>query len=197
MTLRIPVLALFLTLAFGAPVMAQMSFGAKAGVNYANLSFDGEGSVPTSGRVGLLAGGFVTIPLPGWVTAQAEVIYTVKGASVDIAGIDSHFIVDYVEVPLLARFSIRRNLYAAVGPSMAFRLSAKTRTAFGGSTEELDLKDDVKDFDLGVVGAFGLEWRRWVFDGRYTHGVSDIDADTTDDVTVRNRVFSFSVGIRF
>ena len=195
--MRIPVLALCLTLVFGAPAMAQMSYGAKAGVNYANVSFDGEGSVPTSGRVGLLAGGFVTIPLRGWLTVQPELIYTVKGASLNVTDIETDFIVDYLEVPLLARFSIRRNLYAAVGPSMAFRLRAKSRTAFGGSTEELDLKDDIEDFDLGVIGAAGMEWRRWVFDGRYTHGLSDIDADTTDAVKMRNRVFSFSVGIRF
>lgn len=177
--------------------MAQMSYGAKVGVNYADVSFDGEGAVPTSGRVGLLAGGFVTIPLRGWLTAQPEVIYTVKGASLNVADIETDFIVDYLEVPLLARISIRRNLYAAVGPSMAFRLRARSRTSFGGSTEELDLKDDVEDFDLGVVGAFGMQMGRWVFDGRYTHGLSDIDADTSDDVTLRNRVFSLSAGIRF
>lgn len=191
--MRIPLLTLILAIAIVAPATAQMSYGVKAGVNYADVSFDGD--VPSSGRVGLLAGGFVTIPLFGWLAVQPEVIYTVKGTTVDVADIKSDLIVDYVEVPLLARISIRRKIYVAVGPSMAFRVRARSRTAFGGSTEEIDLKEDVESFDLGVVGAAGIDLGRWVFDGRYTHGSSDIDA--RDDAKVRNRVLSVSAGIRF
>jgi Outer membrane protein beta-barrel domain len=196
-TMRTPGLALVFTLVCAAPAMGQITYGARAGVNFANVSFDGQGDVPTSGRVGLLAGGFATIPLRGWLAAQPELIYTVKGARLDIADIDTDFIVDYVEVPLLARIPIRRKLYVAVGPSMAFRVRARSRTSFGGSTEEFDLKDDVETFDLGIVGAAGIEFGRWVVDGRYTHGLSDFDADTSDDVKIRNRVFSLSAGIRF
>jgi len=191
--MRIPVLTLILAIATVAPATAQMSYGVKAGVNYADVSFDGE--VASSGRVGLLAGGFATIPLFGWLAVQPEVIYTVKGTAVDVADIKSDLIVDYVEVPLLARISIRRKIYVAVGPSMAFRVRARSRTAFGGSTEEIDLKEDVESFDLGVVGAAGIDLGRWVFDGRYTHGLSDIDA--RDDAKMRNRVLSVSAGIRF
>ncbi|MBA3639959.1 MAG: PorT family protein [Acidobacteria bacterium] len=191
--MRIPVLTLILAIATVAPATAQMSYGVKAGVNYADVSFDGD--VASSGRVGLLAGGFATIPLFGWLAVQPEVIYTVKGTSVDVADIKSDLIVDYVEVPLLARISIRRKIYVAVGPSMAFRVRARSRTAFGGSTEEIDLKEDVESFDLGVVGAAGIDLGRWVFDGRYTHGLSDIDA--RDDAKMRNRVLSVSAGIRF
>ena len=193
MTLRIPVLALILTIASAAPALAQMSYGVKAGINYADVSFDGD--VASSGRVGLLAGGFVTLPLRGWLAAQSEVIYTVKGTSVDIADIETDFIVDYVEVPVLARISFRKNMYVAGGPSMAFRVRARSRTDFGGSTEEIDVKDDVESFDLGVVGAVGIEFGKWVFDGRYTHGLSDLDP--SEDAKTRNRVFSFSAGIKF
>ncbi len=191
--MRISVLTLILAIATVAPATAQMSYGVKAGVNYADVSFDGD--VASSGRVGLLAGGFATIPLFGWLAVQPEVIYTVKGTAVDVADIKSDLIVDYVEVPLLARISIRRKIYVAVGPSMAFRVRARSRTAFGGSTEEIDLKEDVESFDLGVVGAAGIDLGRWVFDGRYTHGLSDIDA--SDDAKMRNRVLSVSAGIRF
>lgn len=195
--MRIPVLAVILTLAGGAPAMAQMSFGVRAGANLANVAFDGEAEVPSSRRAGLLAGAFATIPLRGWLSVQPEVIYTVKGASFDIAGFESDYVVDYLEVPLLARIAVRRNMYLAVGPSMAFRQRARSRTSFGASIEEVDLNDDVESFDLGIVGAAGIERGRWVLDGRYTHGVSDADADTSDDVKVRNRVFSLSAGIRF
>ncbi|MEX1128969.1 MAG: porin family protein [Vicinamibacterales bacterium] len=194
--MRLTVLALLLTLAGVAPAAAQISYGAKVGVNFADVSFDADEDVPTSGRTGLLAGVFVTIPL-GWLTVQPEAIYTVKGTSLDIGGVTSDYIVDYVEVPVLARLRLLRNAYVVAGPSMAFRLRARNRIAFGGSTEEFDLEDDVESFDMGIVGGVGLEAGRWVVDARYTHGLSDLDTDSSDDVRMRNRVFSVSAGIRF
>jgi hypothetical protein len=179
-----------------APAMAQISYGARVGVNFADVSIDAGEDVPASGRKGLLAGVFVTIPL-GWLTVQPEAIYTVKGTSIDIDGVTSDYIVDYVEVPVLARLRLLRNAYVVAGPSMAFRLRARNRIPFGGSTEEFDLEDDVEPFDLGIVGGVGLDAGRWVVDARYTHGLSDIDTDTSDDVRIRNRVFSLSAGIRF
>jgi hypothetical protein len=193
--MRIAVLTLIF-MACGAPAMAQISYGVKGGINFADLAFD-EGDIASTGRPGPLAGGFATIPLLGWLALQPEVIYTVKGATVTNAGVEADLIVDYFEVPLLARVPVRRSLYVAVGPSMAFRVRAKSRTPFGDSIVEIDVKEEVEAFDLGVVGAAGFEFGRWVVDGRYTHGLSDIDADTTDNVKMRHRVFSLSAGIRF
>lgn len=194
--MRPALLALLFTLAGAVPAAAQITYGAKVGVNVANVSFDADEDVPTSGRTGLLAGVFVTIPL-GWLTVQPEAIYTVKGASLDLDGFTSDYIVDYVEVPVLARVRLPRNTYVVAGPAMAFRLRARSRTAFGGSTEEFDLDKDIESFDLGVVGGVGLDVGRWVVDARYTHGLRDIDADTSDDVRARHRVVSLSAGIRF
>jgi hypothetical protein len=188
--------ALVLIVMFASSASAQITYGAKAGVNFANVSFADE-DVPSSSRIGLLAGAFATVPLTGWLSVQTEAIYTVKGASIDIFDIESDYIVDYLEVPVLARVPIQRRVYLAVGPSIAFRIRARNRTSFGGSTEEVNIADDVESLDIGVVGAAGLEMGRWVFDGRYTHGFSDTDADTSDNVKIRNRVFSVSAGFRF
>jgi hypothetical protein len=188
--------ALVLIVMFASSASAQITYGAKAGVNFANVSFAGD-DVPSSSRIGLLAGAFATVPLTGWLSVQPEAIYTVKGASIDIFDIESDYIVDYLEVPVLARVPIQRRVYLAVGPSIAFRIRARNRTSFGGSTEEVNIADDVESLDIGVVGAAGLEMGRWVFDGRYTHGFSDTDADTSDNVKIRNRVFSVSAGFRF
>ena len=191
------VAVLVLTLGCASTAAAQIAYGARAGVNFANVSFDGEEDTPSSGRLGALVGVFATVPLWGRLAVQPEAIYTVKGASLDLADLDSSYIVDYFEVPLLARFPVRRNVYVAAGPSFAVRIRARSRTSFAGSTQEVDLKEDVEPFDVGVVGAVGVEFGRWVLDGRYTHGLSDTDADTSDDVEIRNRVFSVSAGIRF
>ncbi|HVH54780.1 MAG TPA: porin family protein [Vicinamibacterales bacterium] len=194
--MRLLLASLVLTLACASPAAAQITYGVKAGVNFANVSFDGD-DVPSSSRVGVLAGAFATVPLTGWLSVQPEAIYTVKGASIDIFDIESDYIVDYVEVPVLARVPVRSNVYVAAGPSIAFRIRARSRTSFDGSTEEVDIADDVESLDVGIVGAAGFQMGRWAFDGRYTHGLSDTDADTSDNVKIRNRVFSVSAGFRF
>jgi len=188
--------SLVLTLACASPVAAQITYGVKAGVNFADVSFDGD-DVPSSSRVGVLAGAFATVPLTGWLSVQPEAIYTVKGASIDIFDIESEYTVEYLEVPVLARVPVHRTVYVGAGPSFAFRIRARSRTSFGGSTEEVDIADDVESLDFGIVGAAGLQVGRWVFDARYTHGLSDTDADTSDTVKIRNRVFSLSAGFRF
>jgi hypothetical protein len=183
-------------LASASSAAAQITYGVKGGVNFANVSFDGE-DVPSSGRTGFLAGAFATMPLYGRVSVQPEAIYTVKGASFDVFDIDSNYIVDYIEVPVLARYPVGSRIYVAAGPSMAFCIRARSRTSFAGASTEVDIKDEVESFDFGVVGAVGYERGRWGIDGRYTHGLSDTDKNSGDNVKIRNRVFSVSAGIRF
>ena len=194
---RTAALALVLTMACAVPAQAQISYGLKAGVNFANVAVDPDDGASPSGRPGALAGVFATVPIAWGLTLQPEAIYTVKGASFKFDGFDSDYIVDYVEVPVLARFRLLRSAYVVAGPSMAFRLRARTRIPFGGSTEEVDLDNEVETFDLGIVGGLGIDVGRWLVDARYTHGVSDTDKDTSDDVKIRNRVFSLSAGVRF
>ena len=194
---RIAAILLALVVASAAPAAAQIGYGIKAGVNVSNLTFESDDDVPTSARIGALAGVFATIPIGGRLSVQPEAIYTAKGASLDDAGLASDYLVDYLEVPLLVRLRLTRGIYVAAGPTVALRLRARSRTPFGGSTEEIDLTDDVESFEAGVAAAGGLEWRRWVVDVRYTHGLTDVDADTSDTVAIRNRTVSVAAGIRF
>jgi hypothetical protein len=103
-------------------------------------------------------------------------------------------------VPLLARISRRGGrlgYYAAGGPSIAFRLRALTRTKFGDATEEIDIADQVERLDFGVAAGGGVEFGSLVVDGRYTHGLKDIDKDKSDGVKITNRAVSLTVGFRF
>lgn len=197
--MRLPLLVLLVMLAWVPAASAQgLSYGVKAGVNLSSISFEPDDSGnPYESRVGWLAGAFATIPLRGWLSLQPEALYTIKGARVDFESVESQLIVDYFEVPILARVSLRRGFYAVAGPTVAARIKARSRTKFGGSTEEIDLEDDIERVDLGVAAGAGMELGRWLFEGRYTHGLSDIDAEAGETAKVRNRTISLSAGIRF
>lgn len=200
MTHAIGCLAVLL-LASGSAAAQGLRPGVKAGVNLANVSHGGDESrAAFDSRVAPVAGVFVTWRPVSWIELQPEVLVTSKGAALAQEGIDARLVLDYLEVPLLARVSRRvsgATVYAAAGPTVAWLLRAKTRTAFSGATEEIDLQDDVEPFDAGVAMGGGVEIGALVIDGRYTLGLLDIDADRTDAMTIRTRAISMTVGFRF
>ena len=110
---------------------------------------------------------------------------------------------DYVDVPVLARFSSPvsggTSFHVFAGPSFSFRVSAKAESSFEDEEESEDIDDDVERFDLGLVAGAGLEFGHFLIDGRYTWGLSNINKnkDETDDVKIKNRVFAVMAGIRF
>lgn len=190
-----------LLVAAGSAAAQGLQPGAKAGVNLANVSTAREGSSASfDSRVGLVGGVFVTWRLMSWLELQPEVLATSKGAALEEEGIDARLVLDYLEVPLLARVSRRvsgATVYAAAGPTVAWLLRAKSRVAFEGATEEIDMKDEVEPFDVGAVMGGGIEIGAFVIDGRYTLGLRDIDADRSDAITIRNRTISVTAGFRF
>ncbi len=172
-------------------------FGVRGGANIATVQNESSlGAGGFTSRLGLVAGAFFSVPL-GWIHLQPEVLFTSKGAAIDMTGIDSKLVLDYLEFPVLARWSLGQRFYVAAGPAPAWRLKASSRTKFSGATEDIDLADSVKGYDVGVVGAVGARFGAFVVDGRYTHGLLDIDSDSSDEVTVRNRAITISAGIAF
>jgi hypothetical protein len=187
----------------GAPAFAQgLGKGVRGGVNLTTTGTeDGNGGAALDWQPRAVFAGFITWRVASWLQVQPEVVYAMKGGRSEEFGITSKLLLDYVELPLLARWSKgaprQRSLYVVAGPSLGLLVRAKTRADFGGATEELDISDDVERFDLGVAIGGGIELGSILVDGRYTHGLSDIDKDASDDVTVRNRAVSLTVGFRF
>ena len=204
--MRLCSIALTLVLAHAAAASAQgrpAAVGVKAGVNLADLNFEAEDiSLSFDSRTGFVGGLFVVWPADSRVALQAEGLFSQKGAKVSEEGASGKVKLDYFDVPVLARFSspvsggTSFNVFA--GPSFGFKLSAKTKGGFDGEEEEsMDIDDEIEGFDIGFVAGAGLEFGRFVLDGRYTWGLTDIDKDKTDEVKIKNRVFSIMAGIRF
>jgi hypothetical protein len=202
---RAGAIAAFLILVSAPPLAAQIlpGLGVKAGVTLATQKTGGEdgGDDDLKAMPALTAGVFMTFPVASWLEFQPEVLYSVKGAKVDETAFTAKALVDYLEVPLLARVSRRgagrTGFYVAGGPYVALRLRARTRTDFGSATEELDITDTVERLDFGFSAGGGVEWKSLVFDGRYSHGLKDIDADRSDARTLTNRAITVTAGFRF
>jgi hypothetical protein len=194
---HVAVVALALLVTGVVPVAAQgIQFGGKGGVNFANLRFDEAIDLSFDDRIGLIAGGFVTIPLGDRFGIQPEVLFSQKGAQFDELGATGRVELDFLDVPILARYRFGR-LFLFGGPSFGLKLRAREVTEFGDDQEEVDLADDVESFDFGIVAGAGYEFGRFSVDGRYTWGLSNINAVDSDEVEIKTRVYAVLAGFRF
>jgi hypothetical protein len=197
-------LAVLFTVVSASPLFAQFpGFGIKGGLNLASQKISGQdaGGDDLQSFPALVAGAFMTYRIASWLEVQPEALYSIKGARFEESGFSSTTLVDYLEVPILARVSRRGGgrvgFYAAGGPYAAFQLRGRIRMKFSGSTEELDVTDRIERTDFGLSIGGGVEFGRVVFDGRYVHGLKDIDKEHSDRIKVTNRTIAITAGYRF
>jgi len=199
----IVLLSLLLLGMFVMPGFSQVQFkkGVKGGLNLANLG--GSDVENTDNKTGFSFGVFAALQLANLIYFQPEILYTMKGAKqkFDFGGetIDVSIKLNYIEIPLLIRLNVpvqgasfAPNLFA--GPAIAFNLSAKVKAEGGGESSEVDIKDDTKSTDFGLIVGVGSAFGPLVLDIRYILGLSSID-DSAEKADVKNRVISFNAGI--
>lgn len=205
--MRVCTLLVALVLTVGvssASAQTGASFGVKAGVNFANLDFSGDDvNVSFDQRVGLVAGAFMLFPMTETFGFQVEGLYSQKGAKFEDDDFEESIELDQFEVPVLARYTIPSttgtSFHLFAGPSFGFKLSAKARSSFDGDDdEEIDVDDEYKGLDFGLVFGAGVEFGRFVVDGRYNLGLTNLnDDDANDGLETKSRVFSIMAGFRF
>lgn len=191
-------------------VAQDRQFGVKAGVNVAATSFAGDDSTDAydERRIGFLAGGFGVLPLTDRIALQIEGLFSQKGGRVTVEEIDatSTLELDYLDFPVLARVggavSDRTRLHVFAGPSVGFRMGARSRVTVSGDTFSSgsvdNIEDDVTLFDFGFVAGAGADiGRRLVVDARYSWGLNNVIKDDSAGVEIKNRVLSLMAGVRF
>lgn len=171
------------------------TFGVKAGVNAANLKFDDSADVETKTLWGAVGGLFAGMQINDNVGVQIEGLFSQKGAKEDSPGNTGKMKLTYIDVPILLRVgptsTNETHFHVFTGPQLSF--NTKAEQEFDGQT--IDVKDDVESMDFGWVLGAGVERGRVNLDARYALGLKNIATDSTDS-TVKNRVFSVTVGIR-
>lgn len=167
----------------------EVKFGAKAGLNLATLPPE-----LTESRTTFHLGGMAEIELTDVFSIQPELLYSAQGSKdQDDSDNNETFRVDYLSLPVLAKYYLINGLSVEAGPQLGFLLSAEVED--NGQTA--DLKDVTKGLDLGL--AFGVSYKMdngLNFGLRYFLGsdVNDIEEDTEE---FKNRVFQVSIGYFF
>ena len=197
--MRLCSVVLVLLIASAPAAMAQnKGAGVKGGVNFAKLHIEtDEDDVNFDRRTGIVAGVFYVFPLAPHVSFQPEWLYTQKGAKF-AENSDFGLDLDYFDVPLLLRWDSTTagestfNVFA--GPSINFRHRARQEDEEG----DRDIRDQVERIDVGLIVGAGVELGRFVIDGRYQHGLREVNKDAVaENFSVKHRAFSIMAGFRF
>ena len=167
-----------------------IKIGIKGGLNVANIMGDVEDlGIRTSIHAGLVA----EIIVSEKFSIQPELLYSGQGATYDgpIPGY-SRFKLDYITLPVLAKFPIAKSLSLETGPQVGFLISAKNKT-----NETNETIPDLKTIDFGLNAGLNYELNNGVFfQARYNLGLTNIGFAGDND-SARNAVIQFSIGKLF
>jgi len=203
-------------LTIGTAESQELRIGAKAGVNFASVG--GDFTDDYDGRTSFHIGGVVEIPISEKFAIQPELLYSGQGAKseYDASFGDSivigkeKFKLDYINIPIMAKYYIFDGLSVEAGPQFGILISAKNEYEESGFEGDESGEDDVKDFyntlDIGLV--FGSSYRLnngVFFSARYVIGLTDITDDNDidfgpldiDGYKQRNSVIQLSAGFSF
>ncbi|WP_166921878.1 porin family protein [Flavobacterium poyangense] len=188
------VLSLVAILAFGFVNAQQTRFGVKGGLNISTVV--GGDVEDTKSLIGFHVGGFAEIKVVDKFFIQPELLFSTQGTKVDGPfGTDADIKLNYLNIPVLAKYYIVDKFSVEAGPQIGFLLSAKA--------EGEDIKDFTRSVDLGFNLGAGYNFTDNFSVGiRYTVGLSpltDKDIDNTDDYydSAKNSNLALSLAYKF
>ena len=180
----------------------EINFGVKAGLNLASLvgSDDlDDYDMRTSFHFGAVA----EIGISDKFSFQPELLYSAEGAKAEESGFKSTLKLDYLVLPLMAKYYLVEGLSVEAGPQIGFLLSAKSKFEGGDESETEDIKDNLKGIDFGVNFGAGYKLDNGLnFGARYNLGLADIndfddgERESSSD-KIKNGVIQISVGYSF
>lgn len=197
------ILTVFVVIAAIFSLNAQTMFGAKAGLNLATIT--GDETEDFNGRTSFHIGVLAEFEVSDTFSFQPELMYSSQGAeesyTEDGSKIEGDIKLDYLNIPLMAKFYVAEGFSIEAGPQIGILLSAEYDWKADGESGSIDLKDEelVKDIDFGLNFGLGYKLDGGLnFGARYNLGLSNVNDDVdSDDVNIKNGVFQVSVGYFF
>jgi opacity protein-like surface antigen len=177
---------------------AEVQFGLKGGLGISDISV--ASSISKSSRTGLQFGGVIIQKISDNFSMQYEALYSQKGfvESQSLSGVDYKFEtnLDYLEVPVLAKFKLDKTWSVYAGGYAAFAMSKKLRvkTSANSSTTETDRNDDfTNSLDYGLLlGAQAKIHEKWILEARYNLGLADTLKVNKSTVDSKNNTISLA-----
>ena len=177
-----------------------VSFGVKGGINFATAVSGSDIYDSPDPRTSFHVGGLVEIPVTDMFSVQAEALYSGQGYDLQIDGPDgdeAEVQLDYINVPVLAKFYLFKGFSIEAGPQFSFLVNDEFDLNPNSDDGDVDLDDldlGAESFEFGVAAGITFQTDMGLFfSGRYNRGFTDI----YKDIEYQNSVFQISVGYKF
>lgn len=180
----------------------NLSFGIKAGANFASVNIEQDGfDIEPDSRTGLNIGAILNIGVTDAFSVQPELSFIQKGYSFEFFEEETALILNYLEIPILAKYAFGSESFQGfiqAGPAIGFALSGKIKS--DNEEEDIDFDEDgFKTFDFGLQFGAGAAVPAGpgeaFLDLRYALGLANI-ADN-DGSTVSNIGLLITAGYLF
>lgn len=182
-------LILAVVLTVGAKAQTDITIGPKGGFNLTNISNVND----SRNKLSFHVGGFAEFRFTELFALQPELIYSRQGLRMkkDDAGWKSRYRVNYLNIPVMAKFYVYDGLSVDVGPQFGVALNGKVKAKNDGTTVKRKI-DDLNHFDmsLGLGVSYKLDMG-FVVSARYNFGLTNVISDIG---TNKNHVFQLSAG---
>lgn len=173
-------------------------FSINAGANFAHFN-DVNGAADS--YTGLLAGIRYGFEIPNSpVVLRPGAFYSQKGAVFKDGNIESITKLEYLEIPVAAKFNFILDNPSLVphvyfGPYLGLLLGAEKEVTDGDTSISSDISSDIKNTDLGVVVGAGVDINKFNAGLRYSAGLTEIDKNNVVDG--KTGALSIVVGVKF
>jgi hypothetical protein len=150
--------------------------GIKGGLNVSNLYINDVND--ENARFGFNGGLYGQILSSEVFAIQPELLFSTKGSQADYGGIINstvRFNLNYLDLPVLAVIKLGPSAEIHAGAYASYLLSANIKYSgnIGNGTDRID-RDQLKSFDYGLVGGFGLNFGAVQIGARYNYGLVKI-----------------------
>ncbi|SFD85462.1 porin family protein [Flavobacterium phragmitis] len=167
------ILSAIAVMAFAFTNAQETRFGVKGGLNLSTLT--GEYEDDTKSLVGFHVGGFAEIKVIERLAIQPELLFSAQGARFEDVFGKYDAKLNYINIPVLAKFYITKQFTVEAGPQLGFLVSAKI--------EGEDAKDIYKSADFGFNFGAGYNFTDNFSAGvRYTLGLSGVYDNDNEDL---------------
>ena len=167
----------------------NVTFGAKAGLNFTReVGVDASGTFGSGGMTAFHLGVIAEIEMSDSFSIQPELLYSGQGFN---SKGDVTTKLDYINLPVMAKFYVGDGFSLEAGPQIGFLASAKVDV----DGESTDIKDSLKSIDFALNLGAGYKLDSGLnFGLRYSIGLTGV---YDDSYGTKNNVLQLSVGYNF
>jgi predicted porin len=181
---------LFLTI-FSLTTKAQSNttFGVKSGVNFANIN--SEFNLNPSSKAAIYFGGFAEYALKKRFSIQSEILYSrqqVVAFEAVLGGpsLRVEYTLDYIQIPILAKFYLNKNTSLEIGPSYNILLNDQSINLSNNAKRN----NFAKKSDFNIALGANYKFNNGLFTTvRYYKGLSNI--------IYNNKMNAFQIGVGY